>query len=1803
MIKKYAKAFIALVLSFSMTVSGVSLYFNQALAAPVITAESPQSGMTTLSEDEHITEDSYIWGTVDGSGHSIYVDSGKLTIEHGAIVNADIFLTGKALLQVDGTVNGLITVLSTDSPDARIDWDGTLARPNNININSTANVRELRLDNPRGFGGIAGYIGKITYTENYGGEVVLWAGSRADEIIYNSATDVFCEGNVGELTITTGNFGINEAANIDKVNISGSAGAWISGRVKLLVYNSSNGFDVSGNGRIDTVILGSSADEGTLFNRGTVKNLIVNRGSVHNEGFMENVYLNNCSYFNSNIGDGSLADSYIIKNLVVNSCRDINLSGMVDGSRKYGNIDINGVDGSSIRIWDIIADSVSITGICDYVEINNFLAQYVYLDTEALNNPDFLNMPDPKTVTALNLTVSRGFHDANTDFIKDMIGRSPDKNLSLEEWTDMFLKVENRLISATVDAPQSITLDTGETVAVDFISRDSLGIVQIYAPSGDPVFTLASSGENGTGNFVADEQGTYRIEIYGAKYGGTVNVQVITPYKVELNTFTRYSYGVNEEPVLNKENMTAFTFTLYDETDGKAIYNYILKGNELLLMPELHNHSVRLTARHYSRDWGNYYGFADASVTFIVGSTSSVDVTCLSYGRYDTWIEDAVDVKAYLYNDDSEYVCTLNAYENEFWSEPMPEGRYSVVFVRDPGGQFRFRRLTDYRRYGLREGSAYTTDTFYNKNGVRYSSTNLKVPPAPELEWPNLVKDMTSFSAPVLSGALGTLFDMDLRFQFEDPSVVSDLRANITFSEDCVIMGNEGDIAVGNELTVPLTPDRTLSTFTITSKKADTTLTAFASLAYTIGSDSYEIMIGTVNINVVTVSCNAQTATDDGMVTVYGNATPNQPVTVFDGNTQIAVVTAGENGYWSANVQLLQQEEGYHSISAAVNTYTPQEIRTEPVKVFNALYMPKLQKVIFEYQVHGHADHIELTGPEWSGARWRYDYWPGAIFTFQIQMSNNEQIKDMYVASTTDGSYYSIPAAYDENSGLWIAGGQFCEDQSYLPGDFIIGYTLKDTTSSITTEDYMALLLQKLSQPTESQPIEAADSDVSYIINKGRAEEIETIVGDDGTWQASNVKVTIDDYEANVLMLEEKAPSEKTYEDYINEGYVPLGDAKLLIKMDIDPETGLSEITYVGSDPSTAGTDKGLPSYVDGVAGDIRNNAFNLVRIIFGMPDLPYDGQVIDWVKDKGIEKLAEFIDKKFPKVPVVGSLSKGIYDSIMSEIDVMNKMNKQLTDDKAQMEAYVGSLIALKKITDKYQCSCSDCTGKCDCGFLINMIRNTVDDGLIWTTDTLGEMKNLKIASDGIVVATTVLNILLTSGLVVAKLVLPKKASDMASEIRQGIIKSSYNIGINNQLAVSEQKLISIRNKSNRVAEDVKALEEKLRECECSPEPTPTPTSKPTEEPKESDDPNKPDKPDKPDGGRFGGKPDVGNDPSGYVFEAVESNRLENVTTTVYYQGTDGLPLMWDAAPSGQVNPQITGSDGRYQWFVPSGFWRVEYIKTDYEPYTTQWMRVPPPRVDVNIPLYSSREAQVVSAAVMTDYAEVSFDKYLDVDTIDGLITVDGLRTRLQPVNAEESGLGDGKTYASLFRAVLSDSKAEVGREYTLKVSPTAKCYAGINNAPFEQTLAALPTVTEIVADTPAYFKSGEEITIPIKLNADGSTEGTELRAISSDTSLAKVISVSEPKDDIVFVKLNTAKAGAATLTLKVKGTTQSASVPIVVARKTDNKLIAAATGWKDTNSFNTTLLIIALASVLTLAAGAVAVITMVRKRKSEAV
>ena len=185
--------------------------------------------------------------------------------------------------------------------------------------------------------------------------------------------------------------------------------------------------------------------------------------------------------------------------------------------------------------------------------------------------------------------------------------------------------------------------------------------------------------------------------------------------------------------------------------------------------------------------------------------------------------------------------------------------------------------------------------------------------------------------------------------------------------------------------------------------------------------------------------------------------------------------------------------------------------------------------------------------------------------------------------------------------------------------------------------------------------------------------------------------------------------------------------------------------------------------------------------------------------------------------------------------------------------------------------------------------------------------------------------------------------------------------------------------------------------------------------------------------------------DPSGYVYEAVPTNRVEGVTATIYFD--QEKPTKWDAADFSQVNPQVTDETGLYQWDVPQGMWQVRFEKSGYETTHTNWLPVPPPQLEINIPMSEAVAPTVVKASGMESGITLDFSKYMKPATLEmsGRLsaTVNGKDASgdVEMLNLEEDPYNQ-KVYASKVKFVPSTA-FKTSDEVIITVKKEVESYA----------------------------------------------------------------------------------------------------------------------------------------------------------------
>ncbi|MBR1667351.1 MAG: carboxypeptidase regulatory-like domain-containing protein [Bacteroidaceae bacterium] len=273
--------------------------------------------------------------------------------------------------------------------------------------------------------------------------------------------------------------------------------------------------------------------------------------------------------------------------------------------------------------------------------------------------------------------------------------------------------------------------------------------------------------------------------------------------------------------------------------------------------------------------------------------------------------------------------------------------------------------------------------------------------------------------------------------------------------------------------------------------------------------------------------------------------------------------------------------------------------------------------------------------------------------------------------------------------------------------------------------------------------------------------------------------------------------------------------------------------------------------------------------------------------------------------------------------------------------------------------------------------------------------------------------------------------------------------------------------------------------------------------------------------------------DPSGFVYEAVNSNRLEGVTATCYYKETvedmygdlhENI-VVWDAENYAQENPLFTDSEGKYAWDVPQGLWQVKFEKEGYETTRSEWLPVPPPQLEVNVGMTQLRQPVVSRVKAYPEGIDITFDKYMRPQTLtaENIFVTKGGQTiggKMELLNSDSGYETPDSVYASKVRFVPS-TPLTANDKVQLTVRKTVESYAGIQmESDYTQQFDVELRVLSIETDSLLYL-------------ADDATQSLTVQALPVEAAKGKSLSVATMNPDVVDLS-------AEALTLDANGQAQ---------------------------------------------------------------
>ncbi len=294
--------------------------------------------------------------------------------------------------------------------------------------------------------------------------------------------------------------------------------------------------------------------------------------------------------------------------------------------------------------------------------------------------------------------------------------------------------------------------------------------------------------------------------------------------------------------------------------------------------------------------------------------------------------------------------------------------------------------------------------------------------------------------------------------------------------------------------------------------------------------------------------------------------------------------------------------------------------------------------------------------------------------------------------------------------------------------------------------------------------------------------------------------------------------------------------------------------------------------------------------------------------------------------------------------------------------------------------------------------------------------------------------------------------------------------------------------------------------------------------------------------------------DPSGYVYEAVPSNRISGAKMTIYYKDPEtGQETEWSAGDYDQENPLTTNENGEYAWDVPEGLWKVKFELEGYEAQSSEWMEVPPIQTDVNFSVVSKAVPEVISLFAADNKINMTFSKYMDIKTLNDKTVSLYLGSELVPSKITPVASAENKDIAMTYLITPAEGAFPSG-DLTVVLTEGCKSYSGTSVAAQVVDVVRPSQIVSLKADTEMVMAAqGASNTITVTAVPASVASGKKL-TVKDTTGIVKF------SEDVVFDKdgkavltITPSRTGLAKLTLGIEGEDITSILSVVAVTEKD--------------------------------------------------
>ena len=1271
-----------------------------------------------------------------------------------------------------------------------------------------------------------------------------------------------------------------------------------------------------------------------------------------------------------------------------------------------------------------------------------------------------------------------------------------------------------------------------------------------------------------------DRQGQWSLQVYEAKTDITASIDNYLSQSLSLEMLTAEIPTFDLKEICGSTITLSLTYMntdgetqayysdyanvaykVFDKTTGKEyvlanerypqieLMELLPSGTELRVVAESKNQKfISVEANATIDDSGS------ASITLPIkqlgGISASFDQT------------DNMSVVGILYDADGHLIRSYEYNSAKLTIDELEDGDYTLVTMGKNDLYNSIALLSQFPAYDLRNGVEYVKNNITVCSGTMTPVSNPFVPYFNDAK-SFYIDDQTSFLINKSQTISGQYLTLNSKIEFKSDNV-SDVRLIVDLPDHCTLV--ENSIMVGrktrhdytysdNKLIIPLSDYSESVRFCLIPTK-NGTYTATASVKFQLDGRILIQPIGSACYAVKEI-INVPSIVSSNRIPVNGTTVGHSKVEIYDNGVLIGKTRSLENGYWSVNCVLKNAYNlSHHKIKAVITSnsdvsfvtetetkeclYDVNSVQAKSVTMINTAHIDERNE-LKEWILHDFVTVFDFQNP---GATTKsYRYWPKyPDFTFIADLTNNDTtvVKSVNInVFTRDNGVRSLPAKYDAKQDRWVAVGQFPNSKSIpvnvsvnvyssLPAvldtvysqqiitdyqESINAYNIQEIDSLINVLDRLIDLeeiTEEIENKIDSLELLAGIDDVSIKLNKQDSLFIDSLVNAETEEEFNRIWVNVTKHYKVEKSFDEwqeiKRLNTTTYRDNNSFNaptvtYVRNGDTEVS-EIGIDSEI-LSKSWFV-DEKELENLDKKV----------VFNNPETGDKIIIDLsPMLPDVGTTRD-----DFREFMNRVDQIYNDYSLLVDQSLGTMEAWYGEyVEHLKKQKRLLREARELIAKLPGQEEPIKRM-NKRLASCrkniahaervhkglkavGNCTEWAFAGYqtysdlnkgfssydrweklvgdlytLCNHEEAEYLEAIARDYQKLDRNKNvfIGVANAGVAVGTA-------AGFTFAPATL---GTSLFITLCSGVASVGVGALATHFERDNERYWNYVINRINN-------------NIDCKPYPyTDDPTAPLTSPTIPTD------------------------DPSGFVYEGVSSNRVEGVTATAFYKETvedmygdlHEKVVLWDAAEYAQENPLFTDENGMYAWDVPQGLWQVKFEKEGYQTTYSEWLPVPPPQLDVNIPMMQLIQPSVMKAKAFAEGVDVEFDKYMDPATLTTeniILTRNGKKVdgNIRLLNEEVAYEDDSKTtsaqtYASKMRLVVPEGEELLSTdEVLLTVSRRVKSYAGITmEQDYVQAFDVEPRIEKISVDSLIQVKYGGQRALTVAALPADASKGKKL-------------------------------------------------------------------------------------------------------------